>query len=134
MSRWLRLMAAVLIIGAGATPALAEPLVTAGIGLASCSKLAEGMKPEEGLNNQANYLVYYWVQGYMSAANITTLESDDEYIDLSTYDETKILPLVYDFCTKHPDKKPISAIDDLLSNAEKLKGAWIKGSVEWAAE
>ena len=118
----------------GAWPAMAEPLATAGIGLQSCAKLAEGMKPEEGLDNVPNYFVYYWVQGYMSAANITTLEADGEYIDLTQHDETKIIPLVYDFCTKNPDKKPISAIDTLLSTAPKLKGEWVKGSIEWAAE
>jgi hypothetical protein len=134
MSGRLRYGAAALAIAIGATPAAADPLVTAGIGLATCETLAAGMKPEEGLNNQPNYLVYYWVQGYMSAANITTLESDGMYVDLSMYDETKILPLVYEFCTKNPDKKPISVIDDLLSKAEKLTGLWEKGSIDWAAE
>jgi hypothetical protein len=134
MSGRLRNLAAALMIAAGTTPAFADPLVTAGIGLATCEKLAAGMKPEEGLDNQPNYLVYYWVQGYMSAANITTLESDGMYVDLSQYDETKILPLVYDFCTKHPNGKPISVIDDLLSSAEKLTGHWEKGTIGWAAE
>lgn len=114
--------------------AQADALATAGIGLQICSKLTSVMKPSEGLNNQANYLVYYWVQGYMSAANITTLESDGEYIDLSKQDETVIIPLVYNFCTKNPDKKPISAIDDLLNEAPKLKGEWPKGTIPWAAE
>jgi hypothetical protein len=134
MSGPLRYVAAALALTVGASPAFADPLVTAGIGLATCEKLAAGMKPEEGLNNQPNYLVYYWVQGYMSAANITTLESDGMYVDLSQYDETKILPLVYDFCTKHPNGKPISVIDDLLSSAEKLTGHWEKGTIGWAAE
>jgi hypothetical protein len=123
------------IAAAIATPAsAAEPLVTAGIGLQTCSKLAQGMKPEEGLDNVPNYLVYYWVQGYMSAANITMLEADGEYVDLTQYDETKIIPLVYDFCTKNPDKKPIWVIDTLLSSAPKLEGEWVKGSIDWAAE
>ncbi len=134
MSGRLRYVAAALAIAAGAAPAFADPLVTAGIGLTSCEKLAAGMKPEEGLNNQANYLIYYWVQGYMSAANIVTLESDDLYVDLSKYDEKKILPLVYEFCTKNPDKKPISVIDALLASAERITGHWEKGSIEWAAE
>ncbi len=134
MSAQLRYVAAALAILVGASPAPADPLVTAGIGLATCEKLAAGMKPEEGLNNQPNYLVYYWVQGYMSAANIVTLESDGLYVDLSQYDETKILPLVYDFCIKNPDKKPISVIDALLASAERITGHWEKGSIEWAAE
>ena len=49
------------------------------------------MKPEDGFNNMANVLIYFWVQGYMSAANITTLEADSEYIDLAKFDE-KSLP------------------------------------------
>ena len=52
--------------------ARAEPLTTAGMGLASCEKLATDLKPEEGLRHFPNALIYFWVQGYMSAANITT--------------------------------------------------------------
>lgn len=118
-----------------ALPARADDeLVTAGIGVQVCSKLTPVMKPAEGLDNQANYLVYYWAQGYMSAANIATLEADGNYIDLKVYDETKIIPLVFDFCTKNPDKKPISALDDLLGSAPRLKGEWPKGTIGWAAE
>ncbi len=113
--------------------AAAEPLTTSGIGLASCEKLAKDMKPAEGLQNQANVLLYFWVQGYMSAANITTLEDTSVYVDLSKFDETVILPLVYDFCSKNPTKKPIGVIDDLLSRTPKEKGTWTKGTVPWAA-
>lgn len=114
--------------------ARAEPLVTAGIGLTSCRQLAPDIRPELGFNHLPNALLYYWVQGYMSAANITTLESDSEYIDLTKYDEKVILPAVKDFCTQHPDKKPISLIDDMLNNAPKIKGEWKKGTVPWAAD
>ena len=112
----------------------AEPLATAGVGLASCEKLARDLKPEQGFNHLPNALVYYWVQGYMSAANITTLESDSEYVDLSKYDEKVIVPAIKEFCTKNPDKKPISLIDDMLSNADMIKGTWTKGTVKWAAD
>ena len=66
-----------------AAPAGAEPLTTAGIGVASCEKLAKDMNPAEGFNNMANALIFYWVQGYMSAANIALLEGDSQYVDLS---------------------------------------------------
>ncbi len=122
-------------LGLAALPVEADDaLATAGIGLQVCSKLTSAMKPSEGLDNQANYLVYYWAQGYMTAANIATLEADGNYIDLNVYNETKILPLVFDFCTKNPDKKPISALDDLLGSAPRLKGEWPKGTIGWAAE
>jgi hypothetical protein len=84
----------------------ADPLATAGIGVANCGKLATDMKPDEGLTNTANFLIFYWVQGYMSAANITTLESDSNYIDLSKFDDKTLLPMIYDYCSKNPDKKP----------------------------
>ena len=67
--------------------ARADPLATAGIGVGNCAKLAGDMKPADGFNNMANVLIYFWVQGYMSAANITTLEADSEYIDLAKFDQ-----------------------------------------------
>lgn len=112
----------------------AEPLATAGVGLASCEKLARDLKPEQGFNHMPNALVYYWVQGYMSAANIATLEGDGDYVDLSKYDETVILPKLQAFCAKNPDKKPISLIDELLNDAERIKGKWTKGTVKWAED
>jgi hypothetical protein len=72
----------------------AEPLTTAGVGLTSCEKLARDLDPERGFHHMPNALVYYWVQGYMSAANIATLEGDSEYVDLSKYDEKVILPAI----------------------------------------
>jgi len=104
------------------------------VGLASCQKLAADLKPEQGLNHLPNALVYNWVQGYMSAANIATLESDGNYIDLSKYDEKVILPALKDFCGKNPNKKPISRIDDILNKGDRLVGTWTKGTVNWAAD
>jgi hypothetical protein len=122
------------LFGALAGGASADPLTTAGIGVTNCQKLATDMKPEEGFNNTANILIYFWVQGYMSAANITTLESDSNYIDLSKFDEKTVLPMIYDYCSKNPDKKPISLIDSLLEKTEKISGKWKKGTIPWAAE
>ena len=121
-----------LIAGLGAVHA--EPLATAGVGLATCEKLARDLNPEQGFNHLPNALVYYWVQGYMSAANITTLESDSDHVDLSKYDEKVILPAIKDFCTKNPDKKPISLIDNILNTAPRIKGPWTKGTIKWAAD
>ena len=112
----------------------ADPLTTAGVGLASCEKLARDLKPEEGFNHLPNALVYYWVQGYMSAANIATLEADSDYVDLSKYDEKVILPALKEFCDKNPGRKPISMIDDILNKAARLKGQWVKGTIKWAAD
>jgi hypothetical protein len=112
----------------------AEPLATNGIGLASCEKLARDLKPAEGFNHLPNALVLYWAQGYMSAANITTLESDGNYIDLAKYDDKTLLPAIKDFCDKNPDRKPISLIDDILNTATRIKGPWKKGTIKWAAD
>jgi hypothetical protein len=112
----------------------AEPLATAGIGLASCAKLAQDMKPADGLNNIVNALIFYWAQGYMSAANITTLEADSEHIDLAKFDETVLIPKIHAFCSQNPDRKPISVLDELLETTEKVQGKWRKGSIGWAAE
>ena len=40
----------------------AEPLITQGVGIASCGKLANDLKPSQGLNHPPNYLLFYWVQ------------------------------------------------------------------------
>lgn len=117
-----------------AAPAGAEPLTTAGIGVASCEKLAKDMNPAEGFNNITNSLVFYWVQGYMSAANIALLEGDSQYVDLFVMNEKKLLPLIYEFCQKNPDKKPISAIDKLIEDTDKVEGKWKSGTVPWAAD
>ena len=117
-----------------AAPASAEPLATAGIGVASCEKLAKDLNPEEGFKNATNALIFYWVQGYMSAANITLLESDEEYIDLALMDEKKLLPMIHEFCKKNPSKKPISLIDKLIEDTDKIEGKWKSGTVSWAAD
>ena len=116
------------------SPVCAEPLATAGIGVASCEKLAKDMNPEEGFKNATNALIFYWVQGYMSAANITLLESDEEYVDLALMDEKKLLPLILDFCKKNPGNKPISLIDKLIDETAKIEGKWKSGTVPWAAD
>ena len=117
-----------------AAPVGAEPLATHGIGVASCEKLAKDMNPAEGFNNITNSLIFYWVQGYMSAANIALLEGDSQYVDLFVMNEKKILPLIYDFCQKNPGKKPISAIDKLIEDTDKVEGKWKSGTVPWAAD
>jgi hypothetical protein len=121
-----------LVVAVGAVQA--EPLATSGVGLKSCQKLAADLKPEQGLNYLPNALVYNWAQGYMSAANIATLEGDNNYVDLSKYDEKVVLSAVKEFCGKNPDKTPISLLDDILGKADRVAGTWTKGTVIWAAE
>jgi hypothetical protein len=117
-----------------AAPAGADPLATAGIGVGSCEKLAKDMNPAEGFNNTTNALMYYWVQGYMSAANIALLEGDSQYVDLSLMNEKKLLPLIHEFCQNNPGKKPISLIDQLIEDSNKVEGKWKSGTVPWAAD
>jgi hypothetical protein len=102
------------------TPIRAEPLITQGVGLASCAKLATDLKPSEGLNHPPNYLLFYWVQGYVSAANIFLLNEYTNYVDMNAVEASTILKLVFDFCKANPDKKPISAIDKFLREATKV--------------
>jgi len=109
-------------------------LATAGIGVQSCAKLAKDMNPAEGFNNMTNALVFYWMQGYMSAANMALLEGDNEYVDLSLMDEKNLLPRIHAFCTKNPDKKPISLIDQMIEDADKIKTKWKSGTIPWAAD
>jgi hypothetical protein len=129
-----RVAASMLSLTVLLSAAQADPLATAGMGLHSCEKLAKDLKPAEGFNHVPNLLMYFWVQGYMSAANIATLEGDGEYIDLSKFDEKVILPAIVEFCSKNPQGKPISLIDQILNDTKKLTGEWKKGTVKWAAD
>jgi hypothetical protein len=109
----------------------AEPLVTEGIGISSCSRLAADLKPAEGLNNPVNLMLYSWVQGYVSAANVSMLEADTKHIDISALDEHKVISLVLDFCKANPDRKPVAAINDYVRKSSKIKATWEAGTVKW---
>jgi hypothetical protein len=102
-------------------PSAAEPLLTQGIGTQTCGKLAADLRPSEGLNHPPNYLLFYWVQGYVSAANIFLLNEYTDYVDMNDVDVAVILKLVSEFCRANPDKKPISAIDQFIRDAAKVK-------------
>lgn len=99
----------------------AEALITTGIGLANCGKLGADLKPGAGFNRMPNALLFYWVQGYMSAANIFLLNENTDYVDLSGVEEPAITQLVADFCKANPDKKPISAIDKFIRDAKRVQ-------------
>ena len=111
--------------------ARAEPLATQGIGTSGCARLVGDLKPSEGLNNPVNVMLLAWVQGYISAANISLLEDDSKHVDLSTLDEGKVLALVVDFCKANPDKKPVAAIDEFIRAAPKVKAKWEAGTIDW---
>ena len=122
-SRWLRaVLALALLSGSTAVTSVsrADPLLTSGIGLASCAKIGSDLKPGAGLGHMANALMFYWTQGYLSAANIYLLNEYEDYIDVGAVTEPEVTKLVADFCREHPDKKPISAIDKFIRDADKV--------------
>jgi hypothetical protein len=111
--------------------AMAEPLVSQGIGTSSCARLATDLNPAEGLGNPINLLLFAWVQGYVSAANIALLEDDAKHVDMNTLDDAKVLSLVQGFCKANPDKKPVLAIDEFLRKTAKVKTKWDTGTINW---
>jgi len=111
--------AALLSFGA-ATVSSADPLLTSGIGLSSCAKLGPELKPGAGLDHLPNALLFYWTQGYLSAANFFLLNKYTDYIDVGTVMEPAITQIVFDFCKANPDKKPISAIDKFIRDTQKV--------------
>jgi hypothetical protein len=117
--------------GVASTAAAAEPLVSRGIGAAGCERLAVDIKPADGLGNPVNLALVAWVQGYISAANISLLEEGGRHVNLSALDEIKVLTLVQEFCKANPDKKPVAAIDELIRKSEKIKTTWEPGTIEW---
>ena len=110
------ILALVLVAGlAGASKdTRAQALVTQGVGTASCAKLGPDLRPAEGLNRMPNALLFYWIQGYVSAANIYLLNKHTSHIDMRQVDSDKLIRLVAQFCTANPDQKPISAIDKFI--------------------
>jgi hypothetical protein len=124
-------VAGLAIVTASVVSAAAGPLISRGIGTASCERLAADINPAEGLNNRVNLVLLAWVQGYVSAANIALLEQDGHHVDMNTLDETKLLTDIQAFCKANPDKKPINAIDDMIRKSAKLEATWEPGTVEW---
>ena len=122
-SSWTRLALA-LTFGAAfaglATAGRADPLLRQGIGLQSCEKLAPSLKPGAGLDHLPNALLFYWFQGYISAANIHLLNDYTDYVDAGAVDEATITKLVADFCKSNPDKRPVNAIDKFIQDATKI--------------
>jgi hypothetical protein len=98
-----------------------EPTINAGIGLSSCSKLGPDLKPADGLNHMPNALLFFWIQGYLSAANIYLLNDSTSHIDMSVVDAGKMIKLVADFCAANPDNKPVTAIDKFIKDADKVE-------------
>jgi hypothetical protein len=68
-----------------------------------------------------NFLLFYWVQGYVSAANIFLLNEYNNFVDMNGVDADAIVKLVATFCRANPDKKPISAIDKFIRDANKVE-------------
>ena len=118
-------------LGLSVPGARAEPLATQGIGTSSCGRLVSDLVPSEGLNNPVNIMLYAWVQGYISAANIALLEDSSKHVDLSTFDEGKVINLVIAYCRANPDKKPVTAIDELIRKSAKVKAKWESGTIDW---
>src|SRR5262245_26195124 len=105
---------------AAASDLRAAPLLTQGIGLQSCARLAPGLKPGAGLDHLPNALLFYWFQGYLSAANIYLLNEYSDYVDIGAVEEATITELAAEFCTANPDQKPIAAIDKFIREAQKV--------------
>jgi hypothetical protein len=109
----------------------AEPLLSQGVGTSNCARLAADLKPNEGLNDPVNLMLYAWVQGYISAANVALLEYDSKHVDMAELTDSHVLSMIQDYCKSHPDKKPANALDAYLKTTKKMKAQWQTGTVEW---
>jgi hypothetical protein len=108
-------------IASFSAPSRAEPLITQGIGIQNCGKLAADLKPGQGLDHPPNYLLFYWVQGYVSAANFLLLNEYHNFVDMNGVEVNTIVKLVFDFCKAKPNDKPVSAIDKFIRDANKVE-------------
>ena len=114
-------LAAICITIGSSGPSRAEPLLRVGIGLQNCEKLAAQLKPGAGLDHLPNALLFYWVQGYISAANIHLINEYDDYVDAGAVAEPQITRLVTEFCNANPTKRPVEALDAFIVKAAKIK-------------
>ena len=124
-------VAALLVAGAFAPANAADPLLSQGIGTSNCARIVNDIKPNDGLNDPVNLMLYAWVQGYISAANVALLEYDAKHVDMADLTDVKVLGMLQDYCKAHPDKKPANALDAFLKTAKKKKAQWTTGTVEW---
>jgi len=76
-------------------------------------------------------MLYAWVQGYVSAANVALLEYDSKHIDMTDLDASRVLSMILDYCKANPDKRPGNALDAFIKTAKKGKAQWKTGTVEW---
>src|SRR5262249_10923277 len=111
--------------------AAGEPLLSQGIGASKCGDLVADIKPAEGLFNQINLMLYAWVQGYVSAANVALLEYDGKHIDMTDLDASRALPIPLVYRRQNPEKGPANALDAFIKTAKKGKAQWKSGTVEW---
>jgi hypothetical protein len=124
-------VAAFLLAGAFAPAHAADPLLSQGIGTSSCARIASDIKPNDGLGDPVNLMLYAWAQGYISAANVALLEYDAKHVDMVDLTDARLLGMLQDYCKAHPDKKPANALDAFLKTAKKKKAQWTTGTVEW---
>lgn len=123
--------AGVALTAALAASGAAEPLLSQGIGSSSCARLVGDLKPSEGLNDPVNLMLYAWVQGYVTAANVALLEYDSKYVDMQDLTDPHVLYMISDYCKANPAKKPANALDAYIKAAKKGKAEWTVGTVEW---
>ena len=114
-------VAAVMLTALPGNVSSAEPLLRSGIGLAACEKLGPQLKPGAGLDHLPNALLFYWVQGYVSAANIHLINEYANYVDVGAIEEPAITKLVAEFCAANPDKRPVNALDDFIKGAKRIE-------------
>lgn len=115
--------AALILFGAASAADIgrADPLLRIGIGLQTCEKLNSQLKTGAGLDHLPNALMFYWVQGYLSGANIHLLNEFNDYIDVSMVDEPNMTTLITDFCKANPDKKPVNLLDEFIKHRKKIE-------------
>jgi hypothetical protein len=125
------LILAAMIAGSLPATAFADPLLSRGIGTTSCAKISGDIKPNEGLNDPINLMLYAWVEGYVSAANVALLEYDRRHVDMAALTDINVLHLIQEYCKAHPEKRPSDALDAYVKTAKKMRAQWKTGTVEW---
>lgn len=92
-------------------PSLADPAPYSGFGLMGCREVSPSLTQVA-----MQKVTVSWAQGYMTALNFSSIDSDNRFRDLSGLSEHYMLRKFEDGCAQKPDQRLIEIIIEMYSD------------------